>query len=134
MVEFTYREMFPLKDDSTEYRLLTENHISQTSVDGTRLLRVASEGLTLLAEQAFHDVSHFLRSSHLQQLTEICNDPQSSGNDKAVALELLKNAVISAEGVFPMCQDTGTAIVMGKKGQGVWTGYADEEALVKRHF
>ena len=134
MVEFTYREMFPLKDDSTDYRLLTENHISQTSVDGTRLLRVAPEGLTLLAEQAFHDVSHFLRSSHLQQLAEICNDPQSSANDKAVALELLKNAVISAEGVFPMCQDTGTAIVMGKKGQGVWTGYADEEALSKGIF
>jgi fumarate hydratase class I len=134
MVEFTYREMFPLKDDSTEYQLLTENHISQTSVDGTRLLRVAPEGLTLLAEQAFHDVSHFLRSSHLQQMTEIFDDPQSSANDKAVALELLKNAVISAEGVFPMCQDTGTAIVMGKKGQGVWTGYADEEALSKGIF
>ena len=134
MVEFTYREMFPLKDDSTEYRLLTENHISQTSFDGTWLLRVAPEGLTLLAEQAFHDVSHFLRSSHLQQLAEICNDPQSSANDKAVALELLKNAVISAEGVFPMCQDTGTAIVMGKKGQGVWTGYAGRRSVVKRHF
>ncbi len=134
MVEFTYREMFPLRDDPTEYRLLTENHVSQTSVDGIQLLRVAPEGLTLLAEQAFHDVSHFLRSSHLQQLAVICNDPQSSANDKAVALELLKNAVIAAEGVFPMCQDTGTAIVMGKKGQGVWTGYADEEALSKGIF
>jgi fumarate hydratase class I len=134
MVEFTYREMFPLQDDPTEYRLLTENHISQSAVDGIRLLRVAPEGLTLLAEQAFHDVSHFLRSSHLQQLAEICDDPQSSANDKAVALELLKNAVIAAEGEFPMCQDTGTAIVMGKKGQGVWTGYADEEALSKGIF
>ena len=134
MVDFTYREMFPLKDDSTEYRLLAEDHISQTVVDGTRLLRVAPEGLTLLAEQAFQDVSHFLRSSHLQQLAEIFDDPQSSANDKAVALELLKNAVISAEGVFPMCQDTGTAIVMGKKGQAVWTGYADEEALSKGIF
>jgi fumarate hydratase class I len=95
---------------------------------------VAPEGLTLLAEQAFHDVSHFLRSSHLQQLKAVFNDPESSGNDKAVALELLKNAVIAAEGVYPMCQDTGTAIVMGKKGQGVWTGYADEEALTKGIF
>jgi len=134
MVEFAYREMFPLKGDPTEYRLLTDKHVSQTSVDGIGLLRVAPEGLTLLAEQAFHDVSHFLRSSHLQQLAEICSDPQSSANDKAVALELLKNAVIAAEGVFPMCQDTGTAIVMGKKGQGVWTGYADEEALSKGIF
>jgi fumarate hydratase class I len=134
MVEFSYREMFPLADDSTDYRLLTEKHVSQISVDGIRLLRVAPEGLTLLAEQAFHDVSHFLRSSHLQQLAEICSDPQGSANDKAVALELLKNAVIAAEGVFPMCQDTGTAIVMGKKGQGVWTGYADEEALSKGIF
>jgi fumarate hydratase class I len=134
MVEFTYRELFPLTEDRTEYRLLTDKHVSQTSVDGTQLLRVAPEGLTLLAEQAFHDVSHFLRSSHLQQLTEICNDPHSSANDKAVALELLKNAVIAAEGAFPMCQDTGTAIVMGKKGQGVWTGYADEEALSRGIF
>ncbi len=134
MVDFTYQEMFPLKDDPTEYRLLTADYISPVEVDGTRLLRVASEGLTLLAEQAFRDVSHFLRTSHLKQLAAIFDDPQSAANDKAVALELLKNAVIAAQGEFPMCQDTGTAIVIGKKGQSVWTGYSDEEALSKGIF
>ena len=134
MVDFTYREMFPLNADPTEYRLLTADHISQVEIDGTRLLRVASEGLTLLAEQAFRDVSHFLRAAHLKQLAAIFDDPESAANDKTVALELLKNAVIAAEGEFPMCQDTGTAIVMGKKGQAVWTGYADEEALSKGIF
>ena len=134
MVDFAYQEMFPLKDDPTEYRLLAADHISPVEVDGTRLLRVAPEGLTLLAEQAFRDVSHFLRASHLKQLAAIFDDPESSANDKAVALELLKNAVIAAEGEFPMCQDTGTAIVIGKKGQGVWTGYSDEEALSKGIF
>jgi fumarate hydratase class I len=113
MVDFTYREMFPLKDDPTEYRLLTADHITKVEVDGTRLLRVASEGLTLLAEQAFSDVSHFLRASHLKQLAAIFD---------------------AAEGEFPMCQDTGTAIVIGKKGQSVWTGYSDEEALSKGIF
>jgi fumarate hydratase class I len=134
MVNFAYQEMFPLEDEPTEYRLLTEDHISSAVVDKTQILRVAPQGLTLLAEQAFRDVSHFLRASHLKQLAAIFNDSESSANDKAVALELLKNAVIAAEGVFPMCQDTGTAIVMGKKGQAVWTGYADEEALSKGIF
>ena len=134
MVDFTYREMFPLADDLSEYRLLTDEHVSQMPAEGTRFLRVAPEGLTRLAEDAFHDVSHFLRASHLQQLAAIIDDPESSANDKAVALELLKNAVIAAEGVFPMCQDTGTAIVIGKKGQNVWTGYSDEEALSKGIF
>ena len=134
MVDFAYQEMFPLADDPAEYRLLTEKHISQISVEGTRFLRVAPEGLTRLAEAAFHDVSHFLRASHLQQVAAIIDDPESSANDRTVALELLKNAVIAAEGVFPMCQDTGTAIVIGKKGQNVWTGYADEEALSKGIF
>ena len=134
MVDFAYQEMFPLADDPAQYRLLTADHISQISVEGTRLLRVTPEGLTRLAEAAFHDVSHFLRASHLQQLAAIIDDPESSANDRAVALELLKNAVIAAEGVFPMCQDTGTAIVIGKKGQNVWTGCADEEALSKGIF
>jgi fumarate hydratase class I len=134
MVDFTYREMFPLKDDPAAYRLLTTDHIFPVDVDGARLLRVAQEGLTLLAEEAFHDVSHFLRTSHLKQWAAILDDPESSANDKVVALELLKNAVIAAEGEFPMCQDTGTAIVIGKKGQSVWTGYSDEEALSKGIF
>jgi fumarate hydratase class I len=134
MVDFAYQDMFPLTDDPTEYRLLTEDYISLSTVDGAQLLRVAPEGLTLLAGQAFHDVSHFLRASHLQQLSAILDDAESSANDKAVALELLKNAVIAAEGEFPMCQDTGTAIVIGKKGQNVWTGYSDEEELSKGIF
>jgi fumarate hydratase class I len=134
MVDFAYQEMFPLEDDPTEYRLLTEDHISPAVVDKIQILRVAPEGLTLLAEQAFRDVSHFLRASHLKQLAAIFDDSESSANDKAVALELLKNAVIAAEGEFPMCQDTGTAIVIGKKGQSIWTGYSDEEALTKGIF
>ena len=134
MLDFAYQEMFPLEDDPTKYRLLTEDYISAAVVEKTQILRVASQGLTLLAEKAFRDVSHFLRSSHLKQLAAIFDDSESSANDKAVALELLKNAVIAAEGEFPMCQDTGTAIVIGKKGQSVWTGYSDEEALSKGIF
>jgi fumarate hydratase class I len=95
------------------------------------MLKVAAEGLTDLAEQAFSDVSHLLRGSHLKLLAEIFDDPESSANDRYVALELLKNAVISADRVFPMCQDTGTAIIIGKKGQRVWTDFSDEAALSK---
>jgi fumarate hydratase class I len=134
MVDFAHQEMFPLQDDPTEYRLITADHISLAVFEKTQILRVAPEGLTLLAEQALHDVSHFLRASHLKQLAAIFDDSDSSDNDKAVALELLKNAVIAAEGEFPMCQDTGTAIVIGKKGQNIWTGYSDEEALSKGIF
>jgi len=131
MVDFTYQEMFSLEADSTAYRQLTDEHVSSIGIDGKQLLQVAPEGLTLLAEQALYDVSHYLRAAHLKQLAAIFDDPQASANDKRVALELLKNAVIAAEGEFPMCQDTGTAIVIGKKGQGVWTGFSDEEALSK---
>ena len=92
------------------------------------MLKVAPEGLELLAEAAFTDVSHLLRPAHLAQLEKIFKDPDSSDNDRYVALEMLKNAVISAEMEFPMCQDTGTAIVMGKKGQQVWTGFSDEKS------
>ena len=118
-----------MAEDSTEYRLLTEDHISTTTFDGAGVLKVSADALTFLAEQAFQDVSHLLRPAHLNQLAAILDDPESSANDRYVALEMLKNAVISAEGIFPMCQDTGTAIVIGKKGQQVWTGGADEAAL-----
>jgi len=134
MMEFEYQEMFPLGDDTTEYRMLTDAHVSVDAFKGAEMLTVAPEGLTLLAEQAFKDVSHLLRPSHLEFLAKILDDPESSDNDRYVALEMLKNAVISAEGVFPMCQDTGTAIVMGKKGQQVWTGFSDEQALSKGIF
>lgn len=127
--EFHYQEMFPGRDDSAEYRLVTRDFISSATFEGKEIVKIAPEGLTLLAEEAFRDVSHLLRSSHLEQMADILKDPEASDNDRYVALEMLKNAVISAEGVFPMCQDTGTAVVMGKKGQQVWTGFSDEEAL-----
>ncbi len=134
MVEFAYQKMFPTGDDTTEYRLLTQEHVSLKSFEGTEILKIAPDGLTLLAEQSFKDVSHLMRSSHLKLLAKILDDPESSGNDRFVALEMLKNAVISSEGVLPMCQDTGTAIAIGKKGQQVWTGFSDEEALSRGIF
>lgn len=134
MVEFAYQKMFPTGDDTTEYRLLTQEHVSLKSFEGTEILTIAPDGLTLLAEQSFKDVSHLMRSSHLKLLAKILDDPESSSNDRFVALEMLKNAVISSEGVLPMCQDTGTAIVIGKKGQQVWTGFSDEEALSRGIF
>ncbi len=134
MVEFSYQEMFPLKEDNTEYRLLTEDHVSTDTFENEEIIKIAPEGLAMLSEQAFQDVAHLLRPGHLKQLAGIFNDAESSDNDRYVALEMLKNAVISAEGIFPMCQDTGTAIIIGKKGQRVWTGFSDEEALSKGVF
>ena len=117
MTDFKFQDMFPLTEDTTDYRLVTRDHVSTAKFDGTEILKVSTGGLTQLAEQAFNDASHLLRTSHLKQLAAILDDPESSANDRYVALELLKNAVIAAEGVFPMCQDTGTAIILGKKGQ-----------------
>ena len=134
MADFKYQDMFPLTEATTEYRLLTEDHVSTAIFDGADVLKVSAEGLTVLAEQAFKDISHLLRPSHLKLLAAILDDPESSANDRYVALELLKNAVISAEGIFPMCQDTGTAIIMGKKGQQVWTDGVDEAALSQGVF
>ena len=134
MVEFQYEELLPLGKDDTRYRLLTADHVSTARFEGQTVLKVAPEGLELLAEAAFKDVSHLLRPAHLAQLEKIVKDPDSSDNDRYVALEMLKNAVIAAEMEFPMCQDTGTAIIMGKKGQQVWTGFSDEKALVKGVF
>ena len=134
MVEFRYKELLPLGQDDTPYRLLSADNFAIAQFEGQPVLTVASEGLELLAEAAFKDVSHLLRPGHLAQLETILKDPDSSANDRYVALELIKNAVISAEMEFPMCQDTGTAIVMGKKGQQVWTGFSDEKALAKGIF
>ena len=134
MAEFKYEELLPLGKDDTRYRLLTADHVSTAQFEGQTVLKVAPQGLELLAESAFKDVSHLLRPTHLDQLAKIFKDPDSSDNDRYVALEMLKNAVISAEMEFPMCQDTGTAIVMGKKGQQVWTGFSDEQALSKGVF
>jgi fumarate hydratase class I len=132
--EFIYEEMFQLEEDTTEYRLLTKDYITTSSFEGRGITRIKPEALTLLAEEAFRDVSHLLRSSHLEQMAGILKDPEASDNDRYVALEMIKNAVISAEGIFPMCQDTGTAIVIAKKGQQVWTDYSDEEALSRGIF
>ena len=134
MATFVYQEMFPQAEDRTVYRKLTADHVTPARFDDVEMLRVDPRGLTLLAEQAFTDVSHLLRPSHLKLLAKILDDPEASDNDRYVALEMLKNAVISADGVFPMCQDTGTAIVIGKKGQQVWTGGDDEKALSRGIF
>ncbi len=134
MQAFTYQEMLPLGEDTGAYRRLRGGHVSTASFEGAEVLKVTDEGLSLLAEEAFRDVSHLLRPAHLKQLSAIMQDPESSANDRYVALEMLKNAVIAAEMVFPMCQDTGTAIVMGKKGQRVWTAGADEAALSRGIF
>ncbi len=134
MVDFKYQEMFPIGEDTTEYRLLTQEHVSSKSFEDSEILIIAPEGLEILAEQAFRDVAHLLRPSHLKLVAKILDDRKSSDNDRYVALEMLKNAVISAEGEFPMCQDTGTAVVLGKKGQQVWTGFLDEEAISKGIF
>jgi len=134
VVDFVYQEMFPLGKDTTEYRLLTKDHVWVKTFEGKEMLMVAPEALTLLAERAFRDTSHLLRPAHLEKLAAIFDDPESSDNDKYVASELVKNAVIAAEGEFPLCQDTGTAIIMGKKGQQVWTDFCEEEALSKGVF
>jgi fumarate hydratase class I len=134
MTEFHHSAMFPLGDDPTEYFPLTREFVATTTCDGREVVKVAPEGLTLLAERAFTDVAFLLRPSHLRQLQEILKDPESSPNDRYVALELIKNAVISADRVFPMCQDTGTAVVVAKKGQKVWTGGGDEEAISRGVF
>ena len=129
MTDFVHHEMFPLGEDTTPYRLLTTDHVSVETLGGRDVLTVDTAALTLLADQALRDSSHLLRPGHLSQLRKILDDPESSANDRFVAIELLKNANISAGGVLPMCQDTGTAIVMGKKGQAVWTTGNDEAAL-----
>jgi fumarate hydratase class I len=132
--EFVYQDPFPLDKDTTGYRLVTQDFVSTGSFEGMEIIKVEAEGLSLLAREAFRDVSHLLRTSHLRQLQKIFDDPQASDNDRYVASEMVKNAVIAAEGEFPLCQDTGTAIVMGKKGQRIWTGYSDEEALSRGIF
>jgi len=131
MPEFAFQEMFPIGEDDTPYRKLTGDFVETATFDGTTVLKVDPEALTLLTFEAFKDISHLLRPGHLKQLRMIIDDPEASDNDRFVAYELLKNANISAGRVLPMCQDTGTAIVMGKKGQRVWTGADDEEALAR---
>lgn len=128
---FVYQNPFPLGKDDTEYYLLSREHVSVTQFEGQEILKVEPEALTLLAQQAFHDASFMLRPSHQKQVAAILSDPEASENDKYVALQFLRNSEIAAKGVLPTCQDTGTAIIMGKKGQRVWTGGGDEAALAR---
>jgi len=126
---FVYQDPLPLEPDSTEFRLLSKDGVSLSSFEGREILKVDPGALTHLAREAFHDTSFFLRSKHLAQVAAILQDPEASNNDRYVALTLLKNAEIAAKGILPMCQDTGTAAVFGKKGQQVWTGGNDAESL-----
>ena len=137
MPVFAYQDMLPLGEDQTPYKLLTRDYVRALDVGGRSFVEVDREGLALLAREAMRDIAHLLRPGHLAQLANILSDPEASPNDRFVALDLLKNANISAGGVLPMCQDTGTAIIMGKKGQGVLTHSADpaldcDEAALSR--
>lgn len=127
--QFHYQHMFPLGEDTTEYYLLTKDHVSVSEFEGKPILKIEKEGLTKMANAAFRDVSFLLRREHNEQVAKILSDPEASDNDKYVALTFLRNAEVSAKGKLPLCQDTGTAIIHGEKGQQVWTGYCDEEAL-----
>ncbi|WP_298063463.1 fumarate hydratase [uncultured Rikenella sp.] len=131
MSEFKYQEPFPMAEDTTEYRLLTKDYVSVVECDGRRILKVSPEGLNLLAREAFRDVSFYLRASHLQMLANILEDPEASDNDKFVAYTMLLNQTVAAAGELPTCQDTGTAIVIGRKGEDVYTGANDAEWLSK---
>jgi fumarate hydratase, class I len=131
MPEFSFRDLIELGEDTATYRKLPGDFVESAKFDGQSVLRVKAEGISQLTFEAFKDISHLLRPAHLAQMRTILDDPEASANDKFVVYELLKNACISAGGVLPMCQDTGTAIVMGKKGQQVWTGANDAEAVAK---
>ena len=129
MPEFSYEELLPVGPDTTKYRLVSKEGISTFTADGREFLKVSADAISKLTETAIHDISHYLRGEHLRQLADILKDPESSPNDRFVALDLLKNANIAAGGILPMCQDTGTAIVMGKKGQHVLTESRDEASI-----
>jgi fumarate hydratase class I len=131
MSEFEFTEILPLGKDETEYRLVTTQGVSTFETPQGTFLKVSPEAITQITQEAMREIAHFLRTSHLQQLRNILDDPEASDNDRFVALDLLKNSAIAAGGVLPMCQDTGTAIIKGKKGQFVFTGGGDEEAIAR---
>jgi fumarate hydratase class I len=131
MPAFSYQDPFPLGKDTTKYRLLTKEYVSTTKFDGKEILKVDPEGLAFLSHQALRDVSFLLRPEHLEQVAAILGDPQASPNDRGVTIALLRNAEVAAKFILPLCQDTGTATIVGKKGQQVWTGARDEEYLSK---
>ena len=127
--EFKYAPMFQLGEDKTEYYLLTKDYVSEGEFEGHKIVKVQPEALTMLSKQCFHDANFLLRRAHNEQVAKILKDPEASENDKYVALTFLRNAESAAKGILPLCQDTGTAIIHGEKGQNVWTGFCDEEAL-----
>lgn len=127
--EFKYAPMFQMGNDETEYYLLTIDGVSVSQFEGKPVLKVTPEALTMLTQQAFHNVSFMLRRAHNEQVAKILTDPEASDNDKYVALSFLRNAEVASKGKLPLCQDTGTAIVHGEKGQQVWTGFCDEEVI-----
>jgi fumarate hydratase, class I len=131
MPEFSYQDPFPLGKDDAKYRLLTKEYVSTAKFDGKEILKVDPEGLAFLSHQALRDVSFLLRPGHLEQVAAILGDPQASPNDRGVTIALLRNAEVAANFILPLCQDTGTATIVGKKGQQVWTGARDEEYLSK---
>ena len=131
MPEFEFTEIFPLGKDTTPYRLVTTEGVSTFETPEGTFLKVSPEAITRITQEAMRDIAHFLRPGHLQQLRNILDDPEASDNDRFVALDLLKNSAIAASGILPMCQDTGTAIVKGKKGQFVFSGNGDEEAIAR---
>ncbi|OFY60788.1 MAG: fumarate hydratase [Bacteroidetes bacterium GWF2_41_9] len=131
MPEFRYEKPFQIDKDSTKYRLLTKDYVKIVEADGRKILKVDPPGLELLAKEAVSDLSFYLRTSHLEKLAVILKDPEATDNDRFVAYMMLRNTVISAKGDLPWCQDTGTAIVMAKKGEQVWTGVNDAEYLSK---
>ena len=127
--DFHYQDPFPIEKDDTQYRLITSDYVSVGDFEGHPMLKVEPEGLRLLAAEAFHDVAFFLRPAHLKQVAAILDDPEASANDKSVALTMLRNAEVASAGILPFCQDTGTATIVGKKGQQVWTSCDDCEQL-----
>ncbi len=134
MADFKYAPMFQMGKDETKYRLLSTEGVSVGEFEGHKMLKVSPEALTLLARQCFHDVEFMLRREHNLQVAKILSDPEASENDKYVALQFLRNAEVAARGILPFCQDTGTAIIHAEKGQQVWTGFEDEEALSRGVF
>lgn len=129
--EFVYQDPLPIEKDSTRYRLLTKDYVSITNFEGNEILKIDPAALTLLANVAIRDVSFLLRTAHLEKVAAILKDPQASNNDRYVALAMLRNADTAAKGILPFCQDTGTATIVAKKGQKVWTGVKDEEYLAR---
>ena len=134
MADFLYQKPFPLGEDKTQYRLVTKDYVSTVEFEGKKILKVDPKGLELLAQEAIADVSFYLRPAHMEKLTKILKDPEASDNDRFVALTMIKNQIVSAEGQLPTCQDTGTATVVAKKGENVWTGSDDAQYISKGIF